>query len=158
MRRATTRGGPGACARTSRALRIAPPPRPPAPPGTPRYVARGLVSPFLGLFKGAGFSFTFGHGFGGWLPTTQADPRMVFEDVGLLKLVASAMSSALREHFGNPLLRLATHFDPNDRRNASGVGVAFTPLAGEKGKRAGPREYLLRVKRSKKHGKNLTIK
>ncbi len=127
-------------------------------PGTLRYYARGLVSPFASLFKRAGFSFTFGHGFGGWLPTAQADPRMVLKDRGLLALVTSAMCSVMRDHFSNPLLRLATHFDPNDARNASGVGVAFTPLAVERGKRAGPREYLLRVKKSEAHGRNLTIK
>ncbi len=42
-----------------------------------------------------------------------------------------------------------TRFDPNDtpQRRESPEGLAFTPLGGEKGKRVGPREFLLRVKK-----------
>jgi choline dehydrogenase len=129
-------------------------------PGTLGYFARGLLAAVFGLFRGdKNFAdFSLGHGFAGWLPTSQAKPEMVLQDGELFKLVINAARSALSAHIGNPLQRLATHFDPNDRRNASGIGVAFTPFAAARGKRAGPREYLLRVKESKKYGDNLTIK
>lgn len=129
-------------------------------PGTLRHFARGLLASVFGLLRGGKdkADFNLGHGFAGWLPTSQADPRMVLQDRELLALVMNAARSVLRARFGNPLRRLATHFDPNDIRNSSGVGVAFTPFAAARGKRAGPREYLLRVKASKEHGDNLTIK
>jgi len=129
-------------------------------PGTLRHFARGLLASIFGLLRGEKrrADFNLGHGFAGWLPTSQADPRMVLQDRELLTLVMNAARSALRARFGNLLRRLATHFDPNDIRNSSGVGVAFTPFAAARGKRAGPREYLLRVKASKEHGDNLTIK
>ena len=54
--------------------------------------------------------------------------------------------------------RVESRLDPNDSRNGaeSPEGLAFTPLAVDKGKRSGPREYLLRVLKS--HPDNLTIK
>jgi choline dehydrogenase len=98
-----------------------------------------------------------GHGFKGWLPTSEADPALVLKDPELVTLLLDCVKAALIDHIGSPALRLASRFDPNDDRNAkdSPEGLAFTPLAVENGKRAGPREYLLQVQ--KDHPGNLTI-
>ena len=98
-----------------------------------------------------------GHGFDGWLPTSEADPRLVLKDKELVALLLDSVKETILEHIGSPLLRTTSRFDPNDARNAahSPEGLAFTPLAVEKGKRVGPREYLLAVQ--KEFPGNLTI-
>ncbi len=90
-----------------------------------------------------------GHGFKGWLPTCESDPKLVLRDPGIVAALLDSVKEALVEHIGLPLTRLETRFDPNDTRNSSESpeGLAFTPLAIEKGRRAGPREYLLRVEK-----------
>jgi choline dehydrogenase len=131
-----------------------------APPGTLKSLVNALIAFLISLFRGKAAlpNFTNGHGFAGWLPTCEADPLLVLKDKELVTLLASAAKDAIREHVGDPLLRLETRFDPNDTRNASGEGLAFTPLAVERGRRAGPREFLLRVKNSKEYGGNLEIR
>ena len=101
--------------------------------------------------------WTHGHGFDGWLPTCEADPKLVLKDPELVTLLLKAVREALVEHVGNPFVRTLSRFDPNDTRNArqSPEGLSFTPLAVERGKRVGPREYLLRVKQE--HPNRLTI-
>lgn len=129
------------------------------PPGS----VRGFISNVFGslgeLLKGKEDfrDFAHGHGFNGWLPTCESDPKMGLRDPEILEMVLSAINSALLKHVGNPLIRLDTRFDPNDSRNGSDSpeGLAFTPLAVENGKRAGTREYLLRVQQASP--KNLTI-
>lgn len=98
-----------------------------------------------------------GHGFNGWLPTSETDPALVLKDPELVTLLLDCVKAALIDHIGSPALRLASRFDPNDDRNGkdSPEGLAFTPLAVENGKRAGPREYLLQVQ--KDYPGNLTI-
>jgi choline dehydrogenase len=89
-----------------------------------------------------------GHGFDGWLPTSGSDPGLLLRllrDKQLTGVLLNTVKTALREHIGDPLLKLATRFDPNDRRNASAQGIVFTPLTVDKGRRVGPREYLLSV-------------
>ncbi|HEX8163968.1 MAG TPA: GMC family oxidoreductase [Pyrinomonadaceae bacterium] len=89
-----------------------------------------------------------GHGFDGWLPTSGTDPALLprlLRDKQLAGLLISTVKTALREHLGNPLLKLATRLDPNDTRNASAQGLVFTPLTVDNGRRVGPREYLLSV-------------
>ncbi|HEX8163972.1 MAG TPA: GMC family oxidoreductase [Pyrinomonadaceae bacterium] len=116
----------------------------------------------VGLFRGRrpSFDWKHGHGFDGWLPTSEADPFLVLKDKNLVRLLIKSAKSTLRDHVGDVLLGVETRFDPNDSRNTgdSPEGLAFTPLAVDKGKRMGPRDYLLRVKESKQHGANLTIK
>jgi choline dehydrogenase len=99
-----------------------------------------------------------GHGFTGWLPTSEADPTLVLKDPELVVLLLDCVKAALIDQIGNPLLRLASRFDPNDSFNAkdSPEGLSFTPLAIEKGKRCGPREYLLQTQ--KNFPGNLTIR
>lgn len=101
--------------------------------------------------------WSHGHGFDGWLPTCEADPKLVLRDPELVALLLKGVREALTEHVGNPFVRTLTRFDPNDSRNAakSPEGLSFTPLAVENGKRVGPREFLLRVK--KEHPDDLTI-
>ncbi|HEV2860754.1 MAG TPA: GMC family oxidoreductase [Pyrinomonadaceae bacterium] len=134
-------------------------------PGSFRSIFQGLFSNVARLILGkkAVLDFTHGHGFDGWLPTSGLDPRLLptlISDKELATLLLSSAKGAIREHIGDPLLQLDTRFDPNDSRNTgdSPEGLAFTPLAVNRGKRTGPREYLLRVKNSKEHGDNLTIK
>ena len=90
---------------------------------------------------------TRGHGFSGWLPTSEADPRLALTDPALLALILRGVGEALRNHSGNPFVKIATRFDPNDCRNSGSCpeGLVFTPLAVEHGKRVGPREFLLKV-------------
>jgi choline dehydrogenase len=101
---------------------------------------------------------TQGHGFKGWLPTCEADAKLVLKDPELVTLLLGVVKQALLGRVGDPLTRVETRFDPNDLRNSanSPEGLAFTPLAVEKGKRSGPREYLLRVQ--KERPQNLTIR
>jgi len=128
-------------------------------PDSPLGIVKGIVSSLSELLKGhEGWrDWAHGHGFSGWLPTCEADPKLVLRDPDLLVLVLGAVRAALLERIGDPLTRTIARFDPNDSRNAahSPEGLAFTPLAVEKGKRSGPREYLLRV--AKEHPEQLTI-
>ncbi|MGB9120074.1 MAG: GMC family oxidoreductase [Candidatus Angelobacter sp.] len=98
-----------------------------------------------------------GHGFNGWLTTSEADATLALGDKEIILLLLNAIGSALHGQVGNPLVLAATHFDPNNplRRRDSPEGVAFTPLAVANGKRNGPRDYLLRTK--KDYPNNLTI-
>ena len=93
----------------------------------------------------------------GWLHDLGSRPKLVLKDPDWSCCCSKAVRQALVEQVGNPLVRTLTRFDPNDSRNAaeSPEGLSFTPLAVEKGKRIGPREFLLRV--SKEHADNLTI-
>ena len=92
-------------------------------------------------------SQTNGHGFDGWLKTSEADPKLVLKDPELVILLLRAAKDVLRKHIGNPVVGLQTRFDPNDSRYSgdSPEGMVFTPLAVANGKRNGPREYLKRV-------------
>jgi choline dehydrogenase len=87
------------------------------------------------------------HGYNGWLTTSEADPKMVLKDFKLLEIVAKAAKQGLREHIGNPLARLRVHFDPNDWRvvKKNYQGIAFTPLACNRGQRNSTREYIRSV-------------
>jgi choline dehydrogenase len=129
-------------------------------PGTLKANIEGVVSSITGLFKGEEDwrDWSHGHGFEGWLPTCEADPKLVLKDPELIILLLKGVRQALAEHVGNRLLRLEARFDPNDTRYAgdSPEGLVFTPLAVDKGKRVGPREYLLRVQ--KEFPDHLTIK
>ena len=101
---------------------------------------------------------THGHGFNGWLPTSEADPKLALKDPEVVALLFNAVKQALETQTGNPLVRTGTRFDPNDARNStnSPEGLAFTPLAVDHGKRSGPREFLLAVR--KQYPENLTIR
>jgi choline dehydrogenase len=132
-------------------------------PGTLRSILNSVVSSITSLFRGRGLAIDpgHGHGFDGWLPTSGADPSllpMLLKDKELGGLLLNSIKSALREDLGDPLVGIEAHLDPNDRRRASSEGVAFTPLAVDKGKRVGPREYLLRVQKDPKYAGNLTIR
>ena len=120
-----------------------------ARPGSLTGMVGNTLSSIAELHKGKEDfrDFTNGHGFHGWLPTCEADPKMALKDPEILELLLSAVRLALEKGVGNPFVRIDTRLDPNDSRNASESpeGLAFTPLAVENGKRAGPRDYVLRV-------------
>lgn len=89
-----------------------------------------------------------GHGFDGWLPTNDADPRLLLRllrDKQLSGLLLGTLLSVISEHLGNPFFKLATRLDPNDARNNSRQGLVITPMTVDGGRRVGPREYLLKV-------------
>ncbi len=128
-------------------------------PGSVKAVVKGLVWSAVALLKGRKDwrDWRHGHGFDGWLTTSEADPRLVSKDWKLVFLLAKALKNSLKSRLGNPLLSLFTKLDPNDVRDSEdmGEGPAFTPLAVANGKRNGPRELLLRTKNECPN--NLTI-
>lgn len=130
-----------------------------ARPGTLAYDAAGIVSSITELFahREDWRDWHHGHGFNGWLTTSEADPRLALKDPEIIELLLNGILEVLRDHIGDPFLRLETRLDPNDSRNAkdSPEGLSFTPLAVISGKRNGPRDYLLRTK--KQYPNNLTI-
>jgi choline dehydrogenase len=130
-----------------------------ARPGSPKSVLDNLFSSIGELFKGhEGWrEWTHGHGFQGWLTTSEADPHLALKDPQIISVLLDGVKQALLEHVGNPFVRIDTRLDPNDSRNGtnSPEGVAFTPLAVAKGKRNGPRDYLLRTRTE--YPQNLTI-
>jgi choline dehydrogenase-like flavoprotein len=130
-------------------------------PGTLRSFFGGLLSSIMSLLRGSKPDPAHGHGFDGWLPTSGVDPALLpqlLRDKTLGPLLLNSVKSALRERIGDPLLSIDSHFDPNDTRNTTREGIVFTPLAVDKGKRVGPRDYLLRVEKDPKYAGNLTIR
>jgi len=129
-------------------------------PGSAHYMLDALLWRLAALFKGRkdGGDTAHGHGFNGWLTTSAADPRTLFTDKALLRLLADSLKVALGSGLGDPALTFFTQLDPNDLRNAidSKEGLAITPLAVANGKRNGPREFLLRTK--EEFPSQLTIK
>lgn len=119
-------------------------------PGSLKYVGKGLGWSLLALLRGRADwrDWAHGHGFGGWLTTSEADPRLVLKDKAIVKLLLNSVSISLKTGLGNPVLSFATALDPNDLRNNEDAreGLAFTPLAVHNGKRNGPREFLLRTR------------
>jgi choline dehydrogenase len=130
-----------------------------ARPGTLEYDADGIVSSISELLahREDWRDWHHGHGFKGWLTTSEADPLLALKDREVIGLLLNGVWEVLRDHVGDPLLRVETRLDPNDSRNCkeSPEGLSFTPLAVADGKRNGPREYLLRTK--KEYPNNLTI-
>ena len=49
---------------------------------------------------------THGHGFSGWLPTSETDPKLALKDPSLFAVILRSMGEALQNHAGNPSLRL----------------------------------------------------
>lgn len=128
-------------------------------PGSLKHILRGLVWSAFALLKRRKDwrDWRHGHGFDGWLTTSEADPRLVSKDWKLVFVLGKALKRSLKAGLGNPLLTIFTKLDPNDLRDSidMGEGLAFTPLAVGNGKRNGPREFLLRTK--KEYPDNLTI-
>jgi choline dehydrogenase len=86
------------------------------------------------------------HGYSGWLHTQTADPKMIFKDTELLRVVTLAAVTGLAKHLGGLGLDLSTLFDPNDWRTVISKGregVGMTPLATHTGCRNSVRERLL---------------
>jgi len=118
-------------------------------PGSPLFILRGLLWSALALIRRNPDwrDWRHGHGFDGWLHTSEADPLLLLKDQVLTKLVLSALQTVTKWRIGNLFGRAISKFDPNDRRNSedSPEGVAFTPLAVRGGKRNGPREFIKAV-------------
>ncbi|HTD24656.1 MAG TPA: GMC oxidoreductase [Terriglobales bacterium] len=130
-----------------------------SPPDSPEYVAQGVVSSITELLEGQEDwrDWHHGHGFKGWLTTSEGDPKLALKDLEIVALLLNGVKEVLKDHIGNPVVGLECRFDPNDSRNRknNSEGLAFTPLAVANGKRNGPREYLLKTQ--KEYPNNLTI-
>ncbi len=114
------------------------------------------------------------HGFGGWLATTLADPKLVVRDRQLLAVIIRAALTSIRERNPNFFSRINYLFsqlsgsllsilkgeialkdlldqllDPNDWRVAQTrpEGVFMIPLAVKDGKRVSTRDYIREVER-----------
>lgn len=128
-------------------------------PRSLRYVLEGLAWSAFAKLKGrADWSdWSHGHGYDGWLATDATDPRLVLPDPAITKLLVTTVKESLASGLGNAALTSFTQLDPNDLRNSIDAkeGPAITPLAVDKGKRNGPREYLLRMR--EEHPNHLTI-
>jgi choline dehydrogenase len=128
-------------------------------PGSAKYIVRGLLwSAFALLRRRKDWrDWAHGHGFNGWLPTSEADTRLILKDGALLELLLNAIKLAFKKGIENPLVSLLTRLDPNDLRNSIDMreGLAFTPMAVAQGKRKGPRELLLATRQ--RYPNNLTI-
>jgi choline dehydrogenase len=131
-----------------------------AEPGSVRAAIENTLSTIGGFFQGKeGWrDHSEGHGFKGWLSTSEADPALVLKDEELICLLLNGVKETLVDHVGSLGLGVDTRFDPNDARNTGSnpEGLVFTPLAVDQGKRNGPRDYLLRVQ--KQYPDNLTIR
>lgn len=130
-------------------------------PGSLKYEGEKFLSSIAEFLGGteAWRNASHGHGFQGWLTTSETDPRLVLRDPEIVGQLLSVVRRVLHEHVGDAFTRVATRFDPNDARNAqdSPEGLAFTPLAVSQGKRNGPREYLLRVKQEYPNNLNIQL-
>src|SRR5258708_25315450 len=116
-------------------------------PGSLAAILNSVVSAIVDIFHGRmpSLNEAHGHGFRGWLATSEASPTLVLKDPELINVVLQATHEVLKDHVGDAIERTLTKFDPNDDRNAadSPEGLAFTPLSIDRGKRIGPRDYLL---------------
>jgi len=118
-------------------------------PGSFGYALKGIawsILAFIRRLPDRG-DWAHGHGFAGWLTTSMSDPRLVLGDPVILDRLLSAAEYTELAGVGSLFERAITRFDPNDIRNSEDgpEGIALTPLAVEKGKRNGPREYVLRT-------------
>lgn len=93
------------------------------------------------------------HGFDGWLPTSQANPCMLWKDKVLRKLTLSAVEESRRmmhplKRFFLGILKLIIRFDPNDWRLIQEIpeGLCKIPMTVQYGQRAGTREYIRQVR------------
>ena len=96
-----------------------------------------------------------GHGYEGWLPTSEADPALILHDEKLIELARAAGKAV---GFGDVIDDILHGLlDPNDiRSNAhQREGLFLTPLAVRDGTRYGTRDYLLKTQRELPD--NLTI-
>jgi choline dehydrogenase len=96
-----------------------------------------------------------GHGYDGWLPTSEADPSLILGDRKLIELARAAGEAV---GIGNVIDGILNGLlDPNDvRSNAhQREGLFLTPLAVRHGARYGTRDYLLETQRERPD--NLTI-
>jgi choline dehydrogenase len=100
------------------------------------------------------------HGFGGWLSTQLAAPKVALHDPALVKTVITSTIKAFEEcdkqeqSIGWSIEGLG---DPNDWRlvKDNAVGLRYPPLATRKRTRNGTREFLIDVQ--KRHPDRLTI-
>lgn len=101
------------------------------------------------------------HGFGGWLCTSLADPRLAVHDKSVLGLLLSAAEGALTDFLRRPLEPFEDFaqgwIDPNDWRvRHVPEGLWQVPLAVRNGRRNGSRERVRDVAR--RHPDRLVVK
>src|SRR5436190_15091120 len=120
-------------------------------PGSLRYYLHGLAGMAANVTRRDPrlFGFNQGHGFSGWLGTSEPDPGLALRDPQVVEILIRTVAEALKQDVGDPFVRTLNKFDPNDVRSLidSPDGVASTPLAVLNGKRNGPREFMLKVQK-----------
>jgi choline dehydrogenase len=96
-----------------------------------------------------------GHGYDGWLATSQADPLLALGDDKLVDVVETAAKSVGIGGLAHELLN--GRFDPNDMRSNAHrrEGLFLTPLAVSNGSRYGTRDYIDATARE--HPDKLTV-
>jgi choline dehydrogenase-like flavoprotein len=92
------------------------------------------------------------HGFDGWLHTALPSPALALKDAGLVKAVVGAATRVLSADFGRPLSlheQLSRFVDPNAWRQDDRklLGLWRAPLAIDRGRRNGTREFILETAR-----------
>ncbi|ABW12099.1 GMC oxidoreductase [Parafrankia sp. EAN1pec] len=92
------------------------------------------------------------HGFDGWLPTSQPDPKLAVRDGQLLQIVIHAARESLADFLGRPLGPLEdfrSFLDPNDWRVQQRrlQGLWLVPMSTTRGRRSGARERLQATQR-----------
>ena len=80
-------------------------------PGSIRYAFNGLLWSLIALLKREkGWQdWAVGHGFSGWLTTSEADPFLVLKDSEIVHLLVSAVKFALEKHLEHPIVKLLAH-------------------------------------------------
>jgi choline dehydrogenase len=88
-----------------------------------------------------------GHGYDGWLPTSQADPLLGLQDHKLVDVIEAAAKSVGIRGLAHEILN--GRLDPNDMRSNAHrrEGLFLTPLAISKGSRYGARDYIMATAR-----------
>ena len=73
-------------------------------PGSVRHLVRSVFWSIIALFKGHKDWRTWrtGHGYEGWLTTSEADPRLVIKDKRLVYLLTKAAKRTLKAEASNP--------------------------------------------------------
>lgn len=118
-----------------------------------------IFPPWRLIYKLTGWNPTR-HGFGGWLSVEKALPKRALFDETLVKTILDSAVVALKR-VGQPWNRFRWIFegqgDPNDWRlvKQNSVGIRYAPLATDKHRRNGTREFLLDIQR--RYPGNLTI-
>ena len=77
-------------------------------PDSPEGIAKGILSSVAEILQGHDDwrDWTHGHGFDGWLPTCEADPKLALKDPEIVTLLLNGVKAVLVDRIGDPLFRV----------------------------------------------------